>query len=581
MPKVPFVVATLALWIASSAQAAWLPDGTRLTAFVGDVSIPAIAPDGRGGVYATWTGSLLPPVNRLTADGAQPLGWSGAGILAASGPHRALGSTNDQVVPDGSGGCYVVWVAQGEGCSISCTGEPGRIRVQRVLASGQVAPDWPAEGLIVSNDDWALPFSGLETASDGQHGILIASGMVHRIGPQASHVWSVLPSNGPSWRSLLQIAPDGNGGAFAFWADGDGQAFPSGRIFAQHISARGRAEWGPRGAALSQRYSLGRGSPSAVNTEHNAAVVSWIPTAAPGERQRVLAARVTTTTRGRWNSERVACESDRDLSDVRIAPEPDGSVVMAWRDARPEAGAFAQKMDSNGRARWRANGVPICPRAGNRQQLAIASDGEGGAFIAWGSRGDAFEVFAARIAPDGSLARGWSDSGTPLCRSPEDLTGTALLTAFESVTMVPTRRGEAIVAWDDFRPFPGVGIMADAAFAMLLRDDGPAAAVPPIVPANGVADSRARAPAAFALHGIVPNPSLSGARLRFTLPEDGEASLETFDVSGRLVAERRWLAQAGPNDEPIAQDRRLAPGVYLVRLAQSGRVASARAVILP
>src|SRR5438067_169332 len=180
----PFLpVALFAAFLASSsAHAEWLSGGTRLTEYRGFVAMPRLAPDGHGGVFAAWepfTGNAF--VTRLTAEGDRPPGWSPTGRFVG-GSARGV-ARNIEVVSDEAGGCYVVWVMEGEFCGNSCFGEPGRIRVQRLLANGDSAPGWPSGGLIVSDDDVAAPRDGIEVAPDGEHGLLIANTRVHRIGP--------------------------------------------------------------------------------------------------------------------------------------------------------------------------------------------------------------------------------------------------------------------------------------------------------------------------------------------------------------------------------------------------------------
>jgi hypothetical protein len=79
----------------------------------------------------------------------------------------------------------------------------------------------------------------------------------------------------------------------------------------------------------------------------------------------------------------------------------------------------------------------------------------------------------------------------------------------------------------------------------------------------------ATATSALALRRLVPNPS-NGARLAvdLSLADAAPARLELFDTSGRRVhgQELRGL-EAGPHILEIQPSRRLAPGVYVVRLS--------------
>jgi hypothetical protein len=88
--------------------------------------------------------------------------------------------------------------------------------------------------------------------------------------------------------------------------------------------------------------------------------------------------------------------------------------------------------------------------------------------------------------------------------------------------------------------------------------------------------------AQFALEGTRPNPSLDGRMLvRFALPSGTAASLELFDLAGRRIAECQvGQLGAGPHAVELAPGRRLAAGVYMLRLRQGPNTRNVRAVVL-
>ncbi|MBN2171338.1 MAG: immune inhibitor A [Candidatus Krumholzibacteriota bacterium] len=92
-------------------------------------------------------------------------------------------------------------------------------------------------------------------------------------------------------------------------------------------------------------------------------------------------------------------------------------------------------------------------------------------------------------------------------------------------------------------------------------------------------------PAAAPAVAAFPNPFNPKTTLRFTLTEAGEASLAVFDVHGRRCC--RLVAGTLPAGEHAVDwdgrddaGRRLASGVYLVRLESGGACAAARLVLL-
>jgi hypothetical protein len=85
----------------------------------------------------------------------------------------------------------------------------------------------------------------------------------------------------------------------------------------------------------------------------------------------------------------------------------------------------------------------------------------------------------------------------------------------------------------------------------------------------------------LALLGIRPNPAHREMSVAFTLPAAGRATLEVFDVSGRLVGRRSELdLSEGNHVAAIAPGSRLAPGLYIVQLTFGGKRLRARAVII-
>jgi hypothetical protein len=109
-------------------------------------------------------------------------------------------------------------------------------------------------------------------------------------------------------------------------------------------------------------------------------------------------------------------------------------------------------------------------------------------------------------------------------------------------------------------------------------NEGPAAFLMP----SGTLDVLPGAGAMVALAGARPNPARGGVLMvHFALPGDAPATLDLLDVSGRRVASRAVGALgAGDHAVDLAAGRRLAPGVYLVRLTQGTAVRTARVAVI-
>lgn len=81
-----------------------------------------------------------------------------------------------------------------------------------------------------------------------------------------------------------------------------------------------------------------------------------------------------------------------------------------------------------------------------------------------------------------------------------------------------------------------------------------------------------------------PNPSKESVMLRGTLSRAGTVEIDLFDVAGRRVRSTARVSAAGPFewvwDGRAENGRRLASGVYLIRVARDGRSIATRRVVL-
>jgi hypothetical protein len=112
------------------------------------------------------------------------------------------------------------------------------------------------------------------------------------------------------------------------------------------------------------------------------------------------------------------------------------------------------------------------------------------------------------------------------------------------------------------------------------KEDGFIRKVVAVQPALGVEDGAAVSPVS-----IRPNPVRSGALVQFSTFAEGPLSMEVLDVAGRRIRTLldRDREPAGMHEAWIRTGEsggRIAPGVYLLRVAAAGRVTLRRFVIL-
>lgn len=140
------LVLAMSLW-PRPAQAQWRPDGVPVcTAPMGQFPKAAV-PDGAGGAIVAWVDYRSEDadiyVQHIRASGALDHKWpaDGLAVCTASGPQWP-----PVMVSDGAGGAIVAWhdFRAGNFSGLS------DMYAQHVLASGEVDPVWPVDGLALS-----------------------------------------------------------------------------------------------------------------------------------------------------------------------------------------------------------------------------------------------------------------------------------------------------------------------------------------------------------------------------------------------------------------------------------------------
>jgi hypothetical protein len=85
-----------------------------------------------------------------------------------------------------------------------------------------------------------------------------------------------------------------------------------------------------------------------------------------------------------------------------------GGAICFWRDDRSgNNDIYAQRFNAQGVAQWTTDGIPVVSEATNEWSFSVASDGNGGAIVAWASVSSG--IFAQRINSSG--APQWGASG--------------------------------------------------------------------------------------------------------------------------------------------------------------------------
>ncbi len=327
-----------------------------------------------------------------------------------------------------------------------------------LLLSRPAAAAWPIDPLVnlplcTATGDQDSPVS----VPDGGGGVIVTwvdyrngNGDIYaqRISADGAIQWT---ANGVALCTAIgdqlgpAIVPDGAGGAIVTWQDersrGDND------IYAQRISLAGVVQWAANGAALCTATG-NQWNPAIVSDggapgeTGSGAIVAWQDQRSGGD-DDVYAQRVSASGAAGWTADGVVlCAASGWQESLGIASDGAGGAIVAWDDYRSgNYDIYAQRIPAGGTVQWTANGVALCTAAGGQHHPALVPDGAGGAIVTWyDQRSGNYDIYAQRILAGGAV--NWTVDGVPLCTSAGEQYYPAL---------VPDGAGGAIVTWFDQR----------------------------------------------------------------------------------------------------------------------------------
>jgi len=236
-----------------------------------------------------------------------------------------------------------------------------------------------------------------------------------------------------------------------------------------------------------------------------------------------------------------------------------GSVIAAgaFTGIGAEGRNLVAALDpASGHSKWPHEDPMLCTSSGPECLPGAEALAVNGTTIFAGGRG--------RAPTEGGSGRGTltamdAASGAAIPWSPEPIGAVLALAASDSTLYVG----------GDFRSIAG----APRTFLAAIAVSGmtPVAGVPP----------RPFAGHRISLRGARPNPSLSGLKAAFTLPDAATARLELSDLAGRRILARDvGTLGAGDHVVDLTEGLKLAPGIYLLRLTRGDESVTARAVVI-
>ncbi|MCJ7556708.1 MAG: hypothetical protein MUP90_07315, partial [Gammaproteobacteria bacterium] len=370
---------------------------------------------------------------------------------------------------DGAGGAIVAW----RDTRVPLTGtvsvwweQETVIYAQRVLSSGKIL--WAVDGIPVV--DLTRPISQVfylhsqpAVVADGVGGALIGflndagdfpGVYVQRINQSGEIVWRDRYRYGHEIANVYQdlmdtlvMAGDGAEGAIVVWGL---YTDKGGRLYAQRVGKSGDKLWESSVPLFTNFQNDTAFDPRVVSDGLGGAIIVWRDyrnSAAAG----VYAQRLNKDGDKLWGVNGVpvaVIASDDVLFKPQVAVESDGSggAFITWDSkAANQTKVYAQYLDENGDQHWPAS-VLLSDHTEpgstvDSSQPVIARDGSGGVYVVW-RRHSPVSVRAQRVSPDGTLL--WGDTHTRGVNLSSD---SAYMSA-DNISVVSDGEGGAFAAWE-------------------------------------------------------------------------------------------------------------------------------------
>jgi hypothetical protein len=418
------------------AVAQWQLDGTILSLPPAAVA-PSVVADGSGGAITVWTQAGATYAQRVDASGTALWTAGGVEVCASNG---FGGTTDPRLWPDGMGGAFITWR---DGRNLLTTSQD--IYAQRVDAAG--APQWTANGVQLSTSAFGEDLPAVVAAGSGgaivmwrgNFGDIFAQGL----NAAGSTLWAAGGVNigaGPTVATNLELVPDGAGGAVVAWSDARLGILDL-NIYAQRVDGSGASLWLMDGEPLCTVLTMQILNDLALDAD-GSAIATWTDPRAGGI--DIYVQKVDGAGDPQWTADGVAvCLAVGDQGAPVVCSDGFGGAIVAWHD--PRTGVFdiaAQRVNQWGTPQWAVDGIGLCIAAGDQTLPTIASDGGGGAIVAWSD---------GRVMPPATYAlgvtlggfTGWTLDGVPVSVAPG---------AKSQIGIASDNAGGAIVAWLDGRP---------------------------------------------------------------------------------------------------------------------------------
>jgi hypothetical protein len=253
------------------------------------------------------------------------------------------------------------------------------------------------------------------------------------------------------------IASDGSGGAYIVWSDSRDYGTTNLDLYLQHLTAGGDLApgWPASGLPLCTAPGPQFFGGSMISDGEGGVLAAWWDRRS-GTQDDIYVQRIgpSESPMPGWPVDGVQVTNLPTWeTSPSLASDGAGGAFIAWRDERDRdatnlADIYCSRLLADGMRApgWPENGLPVSTGPLSEGDPHLLPDGSGGVFIAWGY-GDqsAADIRAIRLTATGEVAPGWIAGGTVMCSAPgaRGLRG-----------LVIDGAGGGYLAWDDYRTAP-------------------------------------------------------------------------------------------------------------------------------
>ncbi len=389
---------------------------------------PEIVADGNGGVIVSWRhfpGSFNTETRaqRLTSGGTAHWDTDGVVLNTNASSWPTLGDIRS--LPDKKSGAYTYWRGPGSffyyGLSCQHVDSMGTMQWQQV-GSG------PA-------------FSGsYDIAADDTGGVKVAFNF-HAAPPDSfSAIYTdyLVASSTSKTLESPRLVYDGYDGTIVVWQAGDD-------IYGQRVAGNGTLRW-PANNSMGMELTdtSGRQScPLVVRLPAAGSAIAWYED--KNSTRYVYVQQLDSAGVLLWGSKgKSVFASDSLIDKLSMISDNAGGVIVVFQTKSVEHGMdiIAQRLDAAGVPLWGANGLVVCDAADDQTMPRMIADGFGGTIIVWQDRrsGTGTDIYAQRVTMFGVSL--WGSNGVVVSNAANDQ---------ENPVVASDGVGGAIVAWEDTR----------------------------------------------------------------------------------------------------------------------------------